>query len=231
MSSPIRTPQIAFFDVDGTLTTEATIFSFLRFHLATTGRSVEAYAAERRRLRELVATTGSREIANRAYFRTYAEVEVAVAHRQGEEWFEGELRRGGFLHEDVVAAARALRRAGAAIVLVSGSFPPCLEPLARLLDADEIRCSRPAETAGRYTGDLEGEPMIGDAKARAVELVTRRRGVDPADCVAYGDHSSDLPMLDAVGSAVVVGDDPVLIARATARSWDVLPGQGSAALS
>lgn len=54
-----------------------------------------------------------------------------------------------------------------------------------------------------------------------------RHGVDPAACVAYGDHASDLPMLDAVGHAVVVGDDPVLIALAAARSWDVLPGRAA----
>ncbi|PPG33874.1 hypothetical protein C5E10_08720 [Pseudoclavibacter sp. RFBG4] len=41
--------------------------------------------------------------------------------------------------------------------------------------------------------------MIGENKAYAILEYCVRNGVDPADCIAFGDHESDLPMLEAVG--------------------------------
>ena len=57
--------------------------------------------------------------------------------------------------------------------------------------------------------------MIGQAKADAAGELMARHRIDPRDCHAYGDHSSDLPLLEQVGHPVVVGGgDPALIRHA-----------------
>jgi len=65
-------------------------------------------------------------------------------------------------------------------------------------------------------------PMIADAKARALIAQCAVLGLDRSACSAYGDHASDLAMLEAVGDPVVVGTDPVLTARAADGGWRTL---------
>ena len=129
----------------------------------------------------------------------------------------------------VLTTLRRHHRAGEVIVLVSGSFPPCLDPIAAFVCADLVLCSRPQVREGRYTGDL-AVPMVGERKAAAVRAEAAARGIALEHSLAYGDHLSDLPLLDLVGHPVVVGDDPSLRDLAIRRGWtrwpDVLTRQG-----
>ncbi len=122
-----------------------------------------------------------------------------------------------------MAALREHQRNGDIVILVSGSFPALLAPVADHLGTDETWCTSPEILAGRYTGRLAGLPMIGLRKADAVIMSATAYGTDPRNCVAYGDHSSDLPMLEAVGDAVVIGGDEDLPERARRRGWRLLP--------
>ena len=47
----------------------------------------------------------------------------------------------------------------------------------------------------------------------------QRNGVDLAESFAYADALSDLPMLEAVGTPVVVNPDPRLSQISTQRGW------------
>jgi len=125
-------------------------------------------------------------------------------------------------HPPVLDAFRRHTAAGDRTVLVSGSFPACLDPLARYLEAGAVLCSRPEVRHGRYTGEIL-QPMIGAAKAAAVQADAAAHGIDLLDCYAYGDHISDLPVLGVVGAPVVVGDDPVLTDHAIRHGWTQLP--------
>lgn len=46
--------------------------------------------------------------------------------------------------------------------------------------------------------------------------------LNPRDCVSYGDHQSDIPLLSSTGNAVVVGDDLEMLAIAFNRGWRVI---------
>jgi len=74
-------------------------------------------------------------------------------------------------------------------------------------------------------------PIIGVNKAYALHDEAARRRLRLPDSHAYGDHASDLPMLQTVGNPVVVGDDPALTTHATAHGWRVIdtPGSGTGA--
>ncbi|MFD5468756.1 HAD family hydrolase [Kitasatospora sp. NPDC127059] len=201
--------RLAFSDVDETLINCKSMFDFLDFYLG--GRygpsGAERAARVRAELSTLVVGGASREQANRAYYRVWAGMSEESVVAAGREWFALRSRSAGFYLAATREALTRHRAAGDPVVLVSGSFPALVEPVARDIGAAHVVCSRPAVSGGVLTGELVGEPVIGEEKRRAVRALLRAYPrVDPADCYGYGDHVSDLPMLTAVGHPVVVGD-------------------------
>lgn len=226
-SGPARSVRIAFFDVDETLIDSKSMFSFLEFHLA----DPDQYRAAAGKLTRAARAGVPREETNRAYYRNYAGMEQAAVAESGRRWFARERQRDGFLHQEVVRELRRLQAEGCQVALVSGSFRACLDPIAEHLGADHMLCGEPEVVAGRYTGEVR-TAMIGEAKATAARALMDRSGARPEECVAYGDHASDLPLLTCVGGAGVVGDDPVLAEHADRFGWIRLPGTaGSAAVA
>lgn len=216
-------PAVAFFDVDETLIAVNSMSRFLHHHFRALGRPRSAFDDAVRGLRDLRERGASRATVARAYYRHYAGSDDRELAAQGRAWFAAELRAGDLFLRDSVAALRDHRRRGETVVLVSGSFAPCLTPIAERLGADAVLCARPETVGGVHTGGLD-TAMIGEEKAVAVRALLRERGVPGDRCHAYGDHASDLPMLLAVGRPVVVGADPVLLRHAAEGGWRRLPG-------
>lgn len=219
--------KAAFFDVDETLIAVKSMFRFLEYHLAAIGSPPAAYSAMVAELRGLVAAGASREHVTRAYYRVYAGQRAADLSAQGRSWFRREQRAGDLFLPGSLRAFRGHRRLGDLTVLVSGSFAPCLDPLADWLGASTVLGTRLETIDGVHTGRVI-TLMLGQDKADAIQAVLDGQGIAPAECSAYGDHASDLPMLLAVGHPVVVGDDPELVRYAVARGWRRLPGRHDA---
>ncbi|MEV7866831.1 HAD-IB family hydrolase [Streptomyces sp. NPDC088124] len=223
MTEPASTSRgAAFFDVDGTLTTGTTLFRFLEYRFAAEARPAHVYRHERQRLRAMTVAGVPRTETNRAYFASYARLSESYVAHLSAEWFQGELAHGGFLYGTAVAALYEHQAAGEPVVLVSGSFPALLAPLARLLDVDAVLATEPEILFGRYTGRAH-TPMIGPAKAAAARAWAHAHGIDLAASTAYGDHCSDLPLLELTGRGVVVGGEPELRHRARRMGWRQLP--------
>lgn len=217
-------PYLVFSDVDETLITVKSMFDFLHYQLVrrhgTAGE--EEYERIMAVVRRRAADGTSRADINRFYYSHYAGESVEAIGRLADDWFaERTASTRGFYVNTTREALAAHRAARATLVLVSGSFPPLLEPLAREVGADAILCTRPLISDGRYTGEV-GTPVIGDGKRAAVlGRLESRPDVDPRDCWAYGDHVSDLPMLELVGHPVAVGDDEELRERLAERARSV----------
>lgn len=218
----IRT-RIAFFDVDGTLTTSSSMFRFLEYYLAWSGSPARAYEEWQESIRSMAERNASREERNRAYFTNLAGTDARTISRVARRWHRAELGTGALYHEPALTALRRHQRDGDHVVFVSGGLPVCLRAIAVDLGVGEVWAATPEIAHGRYTGALASPPMIGDEKAAAVASVIARRGTTPSACVAYGDHISDLPMLKATGSAVVVDGDRALSAAAHVNGWPLLP--------
>ncbi|MFL6113388.1 MAG: haloacid dehalogenase-like hydrolase, partial [Catenulispora sp.] len=125
-----RPAALAFFDVDETLVADKTIFSFLRHHYAAAGRDPGDYPRIRARLRRQAEAGTPREEVNRAYYRLFAGSTAAELEKSGAAWFANQLT-GDFFHPPALEALRAHAAAGDTVVLVSGSFFACLDPIAR----------------------------------------------------------------------------------------------------
>ncbi|ORI19696.1 hypothetical protein BJD99_01375 [Rhodococcus sp. 1163] len=207
---------VAFFDVDETLLTIKSMVSFYRYHC------VNLPAAERHtrldRLDDLLESGIPRERANTDFYRLIEGTSVAELAESGRRWFTDVAIPA--LNTSVLTRLQSHKQQGHAIVLVSGSFPACLNPVSAYVGADMILCSRPAVAEGRYTGRL-ATPMIGNGKAAAVADILDTIPTS-APSWAYGDHESDLPMLLLVDNPVVVGADAVLNTTAVQRGWDTI---------
>ncbi|MGY1635683.1 HAD family hydrolase [Geodermatophilus sp. SYSU D00742] len=113
------------------------------------------------------------------------------------------------------------RAAGREIVIVSSSGAEMVEPIGQMLGADRVVATRMVTVDGRYTGEIDFY-AYGENKAVAVREVAAENGYDLADCYAYSDSITDLPMLSEVGHPTAVNPDRALRRAAAERGWPVL---------
>ncbi|WP_030059284.1 MULTISPECIES: HAD family hydrolase [Streptomyces] len=219
MTPPRRGPAdagyLVFADVDETVIRCRSPLEFLDHYFAERhGQAGRRYAAAvRADLDAAVAAGSSRDEANRRYYAAWRGERLADVRRSGRDWYLRRREEHGFFIGETVDALHRHRAASAEVALVSGSFAALLHPLAEELGATHVLAAEPATERGVLTGELVGPPMIGEGKRRAVRaLLASRPAVDPGDCHAYGDHVSDLPMLQEVGHPTIVGGSPELLA-------------------
>lgn len=209
---------VAFFDVDETLVSVRTLESFLLYY-----RALEPSIISSERLSELARQVVQVDRAefNRMYFDLWAGQPEELVREAGRSWYDQMSRQPGFYRTNVLDRLRKHRQAGDHIVLVSGSFAAPLQPLATDVGAEALYCTQLETDHGIYTGQISAA-MIGDDKGHAVDAYLNSLVPAAAATWGYGDHSSDLPLLERVTNPVVVGSDPALLEVATLRHWSVM---------
>jgi len=214
-------PALAFFDVEGVVldATVAHFYAWLR------GREMPApdrllwltgFAA--RVPQYLVTDRGSRSEFNRRFYRQYEGLPADELREQASAALT-EFILPRVCHA-AVRRIREHRRRGDTVILVTGALDFLVAPLRHL--AHELIAARLVERGGTFTGELAEPPLSADGRASLVARSAAEHGVDLADCHAYADSVSDLPMLEAVGHPVAVNSDFRLTREARRRSWPVL---------
>lgn len=116
------------------------------------------------------------------------------------------------------------------VVVISASGEEFVAPIARMLGAAHSVGTRMVVVDGRYTGEIEYY-CYGEQKAAALADLAHRNGYRLADCYAYTDSTTDLPMLEAVGHPCVVNPSRALRKLAGERSWEVRTFSGAVSLT
>ena len=112
------------------------------------------------------------------------------------------------------------RAAGREVVLVSSSGEEVVGPIGEMLGVDRVIATRMVVEDGHYTGDIDFY-CYGEGKEVAIKELAATRGWDLADCYAYSDSVTDVPMLAAVGHPVAVNPDKALRKHAADAGWPV----------
>ena len=123
----------------------------------------------------------------------------------------------------MLARVKQHRQAGDTLVILSASIRYLLQTVADDLGFDEVLCSELELGAdGLLTGRTEGPICIGPQKRVAAQNLAESHGIDLAASTAYGDHHSDIPLLEAVGHPVVVRPTKWLKKVALERNWPIV---------
>jgi HAD superfamily hydrolase (TIGR01490 family) len=125
------------------------------------------------------------------------------------------------VYDEAAALIEEHHAAGRAVVLVSSSGDEIVVPVGKMLGADHVVATRMVVEEGQYTGDIDFY-AFGPFKAEAMRELASEHGWDLAECYAYSDSFTDVPMLDAVGHPYAVNPDRGLRREATIREWPVL---------
>lgn len=216
-------PSAAFFDLDRTLIAGSSAFA-----LAKAARSMNMMPAS-----ELI-----RDAASAATFKLRGDHDTGAsdAARDRILHFVRGQRQDDLiaLNEQVLPAllgkirpeARRLvdihRHAGRATYIVSAAPQEIVEPLARSLGMTGGIGTKGEVVDGEYTGELDGPFCYGEGKVTAITEIARWDRLDLAQCYAYSDSASDLPMLGAVGHPVAVNPDSKLERHARRSGWPVV---------
>ena len=111
---------------------------------------------------------------------------------------------------------------GHRVVIVSGSFTPCLELIGEHFRVIDL-IGTPVEIQNeRYTGKIIPPLITGIAKAEKIRELLSTQDVDWSSSYAYGDSFTDRDMLQLVGHPVAVYPDKKLHKLAQKKGWEVL---------
>jgi putative phosphoserine phosphatase/1-acylglycerol-3-phosphate O-acyltransferase len=128
------------------------------------------------------------------------------------------------LRSDVLALVRDHQDRGELVALVSATFAPWLETIARQVGIAHA-IGTPLETRdGQYTGRIVAPLCQGPGKPIRVKSYLGQRGleIDWAGSFGYADGGTDLDLLTQVGHPTAVYPDEVLLAHARTEGWPVI---------
>jgi phosphoserine phosphatase len=149
------------------------------------------------------------EPALRARVALFAGQEAALIDRTWAERIT--LTPGG----DVLVAT--MRAQGGHTALVSGGFTAFTERVAARLGFHEHRANTLHVAQGQLLGTV-AEPILGrEAKVQALEEISARLGITPAEAIAVGDGANDLGMLHRAGAGVALHAKPSVAAQCDLR--------------
>ncbi|MGI9052762.1 MAG: HAD-IB family hydrolase [Ilumatobacteraceae bacterium] len=115
------------------------------------------------------------------------------------------------------------RQEGRAIVLATTTPYDLVKPFADRLGLDDVVATKYGVNADdTYDGTVAGHFVWARGKLEAVRAWAGEHGVDLAESYAYSDSFYDTPLLEAVGTPIVVNPDPRMVLMATARRWPIL---------
>jgi HAD superfamily hydrolase (TIGR01490 family) len=125
------------------------------------------------------------------------------------------------VYDEAVELIGMHKAAGRDVVIVSSSGEEVVGPIGAMLGADHVIATQMVVADGKYTGEI-GLYAYGPEKAVAVRALADANGYDLADCYAYSDSATDVPMLEEVGHPFAVNADRALRRVATERDWPTL---------
>ena len=126
------------------------------------------------------------------------------------------------LWPDTVEAALEHIAQGREVWLLTAAPVEIANAIAKDLGLTGARGTIVGKKDGMLTGELVGEPLHGQAKRKAAEILAKERNISLRRSYAYSDSANDLPLLSLVGHAVVVNPDLTLKRHAEAAGWEIM---------
>jgi HAD superfamily hydrolase (TIGR01490 family) len=214
--------EAAFFDLDKTLMAGSSGIFFARAAYESgmiSRRRLARDAYENLRFRLRGSTDDRADEVRKRVGEMIADVPVRDLQRLSPRVLAGVLPR---LYPQMLERAYAHQDAGRLVYIVTAASQEMADLLAHVLAFDGGLGSRSEIVDGRYTGRAAGPFNYREGKVLSMRELAQSEGIDLDSSYAYSDSESDLPMLRAVGHAVVVNPDADLRRIALEEEWEIL---------
>lgn len=221
-SGPQADGSVAFFDLDRTLMAGSSAYHFARAAYEAGMISRRQIARDALQQIKFRLRGSSDETANALRERILKSIEgrsVTELGRMAPEIMAGILPR---IYPQMMEAVRRHQDEGRKVYIATAAWQEITDLLALTLQMDGAIATRAEVVDGIYSGRLAGPYTYGEGKAEAVRHFAATEGIDLANCYAYSDSVSDLPLLKCVGHPVVVNPDAGLKAIAREHGWEVM---------
>jgi len=127
------------------------------------------------------------------------------------------------LAPNILLKVKEHQRNGHLLVLISGSIRYMLKPVVNDIGFDHLLCTDlEVGGDGLLTGRAKGPLCIDTTKRTLAIQLAQKQGIDLSRSYAYGNHQSDIPLLELVGNPFVVEPTTPLRKVALKRNWPVL---------
>lgn len=221
----------AFFDVDGTLIKGAPMLDFLKYYYLNlhsnqkhVGYLKYYWFISKSYVYRFFGI--NRQYLNTCYYRCYANESVDRLKYIGVNWFNENIRNKKNYNFNLLNELVYHKNNGGTVVLVTGSFFPCIEPFINQYDIKHVLMTSLEVINSRITGSILLSPVIGDGKVKAIIGFIQNNQALLRNSYAYGDHVSDIPMLCMVGNPKVVRGDREMERQARKHGWEIINTQG-----
>jgi HAD superfamily hydrolase (TIGR01490 family) len=224
-SSRTKTHDVpaSFFDVDGTLV-RTNLLHPTFFYLANQPSPLRSLSALARAAaggpRMALAEILDRRRFNELLFASYRGISHDRLLFLADEAFDTVIKRA--LYPGARDLVQRCLAEGHQVVLVSGALDFLMDRLVKHLDATAHISNRLEIKDGYATGKLLRPIVAGPEKARLLREWAKEHGEDLAECFAYSDSYSDVPMLSVVGHPCAVNPDLRLRKLARTYAWPVV---------
>lgn len=217
----------AFYDLDATLISVNSMISFLKYYYMNSRivpfeNRADAFDRTLARFNRDISLGKDRYHLYREYYLLYAGASRNEVHSLAYSWWKTQMESEHTFINETHTTLIKHKKNGLGIALVSGSLLEVVEPVAETVGAEFVAATEIVSSFETFTGTVKGEAMLGKGKARAVVKLMEDYGIQPSSCFAYGDHITDLNMLEAVGNPCVVTGDAELEAIARKRNWPTI---------
>ena len=213
----------AFFDLDKTLMSGSSGMQFARVAARqgiVTRRQLARWGRDHLRYRLRGATDEETADVLKVARELITGVPERVIARMGPEVMAAILPR---IYPQMLDEVHMHQDAGRPTFIVSAAGNDMVSSLAQVLQMEGgIGTRYELDADGRFTGRLDGPFVYGPGKVEAMERFAAEHDIDLSESFAYSDSASDLPMLRAVGNAVVVNPDAELARIAAEEGWGSL---------
>jgi putative phosphoserine phosphatase / 1-acylglycerol-3-phosphate O-acyltransferase len=138
----------------------------------------------------------------------------------GEEVYQKTLAGAIFPESRALVAAHLAM--GHTVAIVSAATPYQVEPVARDLGVNIVKCTRMEVEKGKFTGKIIEPACWGEGKAHAGRALAESHNLDLHKSFFYTDSAEDLPLLEIVGNPRPINPDTKLSTLAFQNDWPIL---------
>ncbi|MBN2026091.1 MAG: HAD-IB family hydrolase [Actinobacteria bacterium] len=213
-------PSIAFFDMDRTLLKGDSDNLLVTYMIGTRRLGMAAFLKMARFCLLARLDRVSIEEWRRWVYREFGRFEAEELMRIVEEGYERRIMPR--LYREGKESISTHKQKGHLTVIATAAWEFIAEKVRVQLGAADKISSIAGFENGHLSDEMRNLLPYNEGKKAMAELYAAERDVDLADCYLYTDSIADLPLLEAVGHAVVVNPGRGLRRLAVERGWQVL---------